>query len=307
MFKAQLKGDVSTCNYRLYRNELQKLIRISKHKYLHEKCLLYKKDSRKLWQLINKLIDKETNKKNIIESLKVNNMMKYDPDSITSEFCEFFSTVGEKFANRIGKANTGINEYINKMPSSNTTFFLAPTNTTETHNLIDDLPNKNSSGHDSISNNLLKKLSPSILVPLTLLFNKSLETGIFPEEMKKADVVPLYKSKEKYECTNYRLISLLLTMSKLLEKIMYKRTYNFLEQTNQLYKSQYGFRQSHSCENVIMELVSSIIKGKQEGLYTLALFIDLSKAFDTVDHEVLLSKLDMYGIRGYQTHGLEAT
>ena len=127
MFKAQLKGDVSTCNYRLYRNELQKLIRISKHKYLHEKCLLYKKDSRKLWQLINKLIDKETNKKNIIESLKVNNMMKYDPDSITSEFCEFFSTVGEKFANRIGKANTGINEYINKMPSSNTTFFLAPT------------------------------------------------------------------------------------------------------------------------------------------------------------------------------------
>ena len=88
---------------------------------------------------------------------------------------------------------------------------------------------------------------------------------------------------------------------------MYKRTYNFLEQTNQLYKSQYGFRQSHSCENAIMELVSSIIKGKQEGLYTLALFIDLSKAFDTVDHEVLLSKLDMYGIRGYQTHGLEAT
>ena len=215
--------------------------------------------------------------------------MKYSAESITSEFCEFFSTVGERFANKIAEPKTRIDEYISKMSSSSTTLFLSPTNTNEINNLIQNLPNKNSSGHDSISNNLLKKLAPSILVPLTLLFNKSLETGVFPDEMKKADVVPLYKSKEEYECTNYRPISLLLTVSKLLEKIMYKRTYNFLEDTNQLYSSQYGFRQSHSCENVIMELVSTIIKGKQEGLYTLALFIDLSKAFDTVDlHERLL-------------------
>ena len=298
MFKSQLKGDVSTFNYRWYRNELQRLIRASKFNYLHEKCLLYKKDSMKLWQLINKLIGKGTNKKNIIESLKVNNIMKYDAESITSELCEFFSTVGERFGNSIAPPKSSINEYLSKMSSSSTTLFLSPTNTTEINNLIQNLPNKNSSGHDSISNILLKKLAPSILAPLTLLFNKSLETGIFPDEMKKADVVPLYKSKEELECTNYRPISLLLTLSKLLEKIMYKRTYSFLEQTHQLYNSQYGFRQSHSCENAIMELVSSIIKGKQEGLYTLALFIDLSKAFDTVDHEVLLNKLDKYGIRG---------
>ena len=212
--------------------------------------------------------------------------MKYYAERITSEFCEFFSTVGERFANKIAEPKTGIDEYISKMSSSSsTTLFLSLTNTNEINKLIQNLPNKNSSGHDSISNNLLKKLAPSILVPLTLLFNKSLETGVFPDEMKKADVVPLYKSKEEYECTNYRPISLLLTVSKLLEKIMYKRTYNFLEDTNQLYNSQYGFRQSHSCENAIMELVSMIIKVKQEGLYTLALFIDLSKTFDTVDHE----------------------
>ena len=79
---------------------------------------------------------------------------------------------------------------------------------------------------------------------------------------------------------------------------MYKRTYYFLEQTDQLYQSQYGFRKSHSCETAIMELASSIIKGKDDGFYTLALFIDLSKAFDTVDHNILLDKLDKYGIRG---------
>ena len=184
------------------------------------------------------------------------------------------------------------------MQKSASTLFLAPTSVEEIHYLIKSLPNKTSSGHDSISNNLMKKISPSILEPLAIIFNKSLETGVFPEEMKMADVVPLYKSKSEYECTNYRPISLLLTISKLLEKLMYKRTYYFLEQTDQLYQSQYGFRKSHSCETAIMELASSIIKGKDDGFYTLALFIDLSKAFDTVDHNILLDKLDKYGIRG---------
>ena len=116
--------------------------------------------------------------------------------------------------------------------------------------------------------------------------------------MKKADVVPLFKSKDHQESNNYRPISLLLTLSKLLEKIMYKRTYNFLESTGQIYKSQYGFRTSHSCENAICELVSEIIKGKQDGMHTLAVFLDLSKAFDSLEHDVLLKKLYKCGIRG---------
>ena len=295
MFKAHLKGDISTFNYRKYRNNLQSILRFSKHRYLHDKCNEYRRDSKKLWRLINELIKKTGNKKNMIESLKIKNLMKYDPDSITTEFCEFFSTVGERFAKDIKLPQNNIDHYLNKMQKSDSTLFLAPTSVEEIHYLIKSLPNKTSSDHDSVSNNLMKKLSPSILEPLAIIFNKSLETGVFPEQMKMADVVPLYKSKSEYECTNYRPISLLLTISKLLEKLMYKRTYYFLGQTDQLYQSQYGFRKSHSCETAIMELASSIIKGKDEGFYTLALFIDLSKAFDTVDHNILLDK---YGIRG---------
>ena len=298
MFKAHLKGNVSTFNYRKYRNNLQSIIRFSKRRYLHDRCSEYRRDSKKLWRLINELIKKTGNKKNMIESLKIKNLMKYDPDSITTEFCEFFSTVGEKFAKDIKPPQNNIDHYLNKMQKSDSTLFLAPTSVEEIHYLIKSLPNKTSSGHDSISNNLMKKLSPSILEPLAIIFNKSLETGVFPEEMKMADVVPLYKSKSEYECTNYRPISLLLTISKLLEKLMCKRTYYFLEQTDQLYQSQYGFRKSHSCETAIMELASSIIKGKDDGFHTLVLFIDLSKAFDTVDHNILLDKLDKYGIRG---------
>ena len=101
MFKAHLKGDVSTFNYRKYRNNLQSIIRFSKHRYLHDKGSEYRRDSKKLLRLINELIKKTGNKKKMIESLKIKNLMKYDPDSITTKFCEFFSTVGERFAKDI--------------------------------------------------------------------------------------------------------------------------------------------------------------------------------------------------------------
>ena len=116
--------------------------------------------------------------------------------------------------------------------------------------------------------------------------------------MKKADIAPLYKSKDKQECSNYRPISLLITLSKLQEKIVYKRVYQFLEKIEQIFPSQYGFRTSHSCENAVSELLSTIIKGKEQSLCTVSLFLDLSKAFDSLEHEMMLKKLESYGIHG---------
>ena len=133
---------------------------------------------------------------------------------------------------------------------------------------------------------------------MTTCVNKSLSEGLFPQVMKLADVCPLFKSKNRSETNNYRPISLLLTLSKLLEKIICEKVYTFLNNTNQIYVSQYGFRSGHSCENAISELVSAVLKGFQSNKYTIGVFLDLSKAFDTLEHTILLEKLHYYGIRG---------
>ena len=137
--------------------------------------------SKKLWQLINRLIGKENNKKHIIESIKVNEKLLDDPISITSELCDFFANVGEKYASKIPSNPYKTQEYINKIETNSTSLFLAPTSSQEIKNLIQLLTNKTSSGCDNISNNLLKQLTPSILEPLEIIFNKSLQEGLFPE------------------------------------------------------------------------------------------------------------------------------
>ena len=139
-----------------------------------------------------------------------------------------------------------------------------PTTQVEIEKLINNMIPKNSSGHDGISNKLLKELCPELSYPLQIVFNRSLKSGVFPDLMKHADVIPLYKNKNKDACTNYRPILLLLTTSKVLEKGVYKHTYQFLDNNNLLYDSQYGFRSKHSCENAITELTRAILKGAEQ-------------------------------------------
>ena len=135
------------------------------------------------------------------------------------------------------------------------------------------------------------------LLPMNF-FNTSLTEGLFPDIFKIAEVVPLHKSNSKEHVENYRPISLLVTISKLLEKIIYSRIYNFLDQTNQLFQSQYGFRTNHGCDHAVSELLSEIVKNLECNRPTTCIYLDLSKAFDTLLHEVILKKMERYGIRG---------
>ena len=139
-----------------------------------------------------------------------------------------------------------------------------------------------------------------------MLFNESLATGQFPDKMKIVDVVPLYKSKEHDVVDNYRPICLLLTISKVLEKIVYRRVYKFLNDTDQIYESQYGFREKHSCDHVIAQLIGEIVKNHELKKTTISVFLDLSKAFDTLRHNIVLKKLERYGIRGQMLKWFES-
>ena len=143
--------------YKIYRNKLKSLIRTGKRKYLHEKCTEYKQDSRKLWQLINKMIGKENNKTHTIESIRSSDALKYDAHNITNTFNEFFSTIGEKYAEKLKSMPMEANTLLNKINQNSQTLFLQPCTPTEIGIIITELPYKTSSGHDNISNVLLKK------------------------------------------------------------------------------------------------------------------------------------------------------
>ena len=285
--------------YKEYRNTLRKVLRYSRVNYYIAKCNEYKHESKKLWSLMNEVIKKERNKTNVISYLQVENRLIRNPRGIAKEFNSYFSNVGKTYANKVKSSKKELNAYLDAITRCNKSMFLAPVTSVEIDRIISNLKSKNSSGYDSISNTLLKNLKQSLVLPLTIIFNKSLQEGVFPSAMKLSDVTPLYKTKERYLTNNYRPISLLLTISKILEKIVYVRTYGFLESTGQIYNSQYGFRPKHSCTNAISELTSEIVKGWEHKKNTVASFLDLSKAFDTLNHRVLLNKLERYGIQDH--------
>ena len=191
----------------------------------------------------------------MIPYLTIENIKIKKDQEIANELGKYFSQVGKNYAKKAGISKTGIDEYLMKIRMNQNSIFLLPTTQEEIKRLIEKLPNKTSSGYDRINNIVLKEIKEIICVPLASLFNRSLSEGKFPNCMKLAEIIPLYKGGNTSAPSNYRPISLLVTVSKLLEKIMYKRVYQFLVETNQLYSSQYGFRSQHSCDHAINELL----------------------------------------------------
>ena len=285
---------------------LRKCKRKLKLNYYQNKCNEFRKNGKKMWNLINKINGKINDKTCIIDYLKVNNIKYLMGKDIANQFGKYFASVGKEFALKIEEPKTPLYKYLNKIQTNSKCMFFEPTSLQEVSNIIHSLKPKNSSGYDDISNKLLKELHPVILKPFTEVINRSLEEGIFPNDMKRSDMIPLYKRKEKYLTTNYRPISLLLTLSKILEKVVYKRTVKFLDKNCIIYNSQYGFREKHSCIDAVMELTTEILKSKENNLHTASVFLDLSKAFDTLDPKILIKKLEKYGLRGVVRNWFES-
>ena len=171
---------------------------------------------------------------------------------------------------------------------------------------VKNLKSKQSCGFDGINMYTVKMVIDEIALPITHICNKSFEHGVFPSKLKICKIIPIYKNGDKQLFTNYRPVSLLPQFSKIVEKLFNKRLMDFVDKNELLYNGQYGFRHNMSTSLALLQLTEDITTQMDEANYTIGIFIDLKKAFDTIDHEILIKTLEYYGIRGIASKWLKS-
>jgi len=281
-------------NLATYNCILKKNIRAAKTIFYEKMFTKFKNDIKKTWSTINEILSKTKKKKKFPEFFMHDENKVYDNLQIANHFNLFFTNIGPELANNI-HSNTTYKSYMKIKYNCELHF----QNIDKSHviKIIEKLKSKSSCGYDGISTKLLKDIKHEIADPLTLIINQSLNSGIFPDKLKIAKVVPLYKKDDEKIFSNYRPISLLPAISKIFEKIIYNQLYDYFQNFKLFYRSQYGFRNGHSTEAASLELIDRILTEMDNGKIPICIFLDLSKAFDTLDHNILLNKLNYYGVK----------
>ena len=283
--------------YKKYNSIYNRIKRQIKIKYYDNLFLENRTNMKQTWLELKKLINKQNNKQNLPEAIKLNNELVTHPKQIADSFNDFFVNIGKNLNESIAsRRNYG--DHITR--SVQNSIYINPIDPNNLIKTAKTLKPKLSSGHDNISNRLLLNIIDDIAEHFTHIVNLSFRNGIVPQNMKIAKVVPIHKSGDQTSLNNYRPISLLPVFSKLIEKLMYNQIMSFIDRNDILNKHQYGFRKNHTTTHPILHLLNHIADctNKPNPELTMAIFIDLKKAFDTISHDILLNKLYKYGIRG---------
>ncbi len=300
LYKKQLHKPTNQnkSNYTKYKNILISCLRTAEEIYYRDILTSEKNNLTKMWNLFGSVINpQKIRKDNNIKELIMNNIKVNGDQEIADTFNEFFSTVGSKLANKFQNKNSHTYQNFLKHPIQQS-FFLSPTDTDETLKEINKLNHKKSVGHDNISAKLLKLNAENLADKIVHIINLSFSYSTVPDQFKIAKVIPIHKKNETNLPGNYRPISLLSTLNKIMERLMFKRLMKFCDLHNILYNYQFGFREGYSTSLALIEIVDNIYSDLADNKYVAGIFLDLSKAFDTVDHGILLQKLKFYGVRG---------
>ena len=243
------------------------------------------------------ILNRTRSNQNISDVFLIDNVMTTDPTIIANKFNTFFADIGLRLSESVNNTHNALfTDYLHNPSMHDFTFELITEETTM--KILNNLKPKPSCGYDGISTKLLKTCKLEICKSVTLIINQTLSTGIFPDSLKVAKVIPLYKKGDKALFDNYRPISILPSISKIFERIIFNQINDHFTSHNLYYDGQYGFREKHSTQLAALELIDRITHELDLGNTPINIYIDLSKAFDTLDHNILISKLEHYGIKG---------
>lgn len=264
-----------------------KLIVDTKKRYYRNKISLAGNKSKAMWQAIND-ITRPPNSRTFLQT--------DDPEDTANNFNHLFVNMAHNLLSQQPLNYTYF--YNSLLHNKDRSLFFSPVTPSEILSIIRNMPNKKSTGIDEIPVSILKACAHQIAEPLSHLINLSLEIGIFPDELKIAIVKPLFKKGDFNSLENYRPISLLTCFSKIFEYVVSTRLISFFTKYGLFSDNQHGYLKGRSIDTALFEFINSVLQELEDGNVSCGIFLDLSKAFDCINHEILLNKLHKYGIRG---------